>query len=55
MTNPTLDLIHRHASVRRYKPDPLPASIIEHSARRAARTARTDLRAVLVEQGFPLK
>ncbi len=29
MTNPTLDLIHRHASVRRYKPDPLPASIIE--------------------------
>ena len=29
MENPTLDLIHRHASVRRYKADPLPASIIE--------------------------
>jgi FMN reductase (NADPH) len=29
MTTPTLDLIHQHASVRRYKPDPLPASVIE--------------------------
>ncbi|MCJ7584721.1 MAG: NADPH-dependent oxidoreductase [Anaerolineales bacterium] len=29
MENPTLDLIHRHASVRRYKADPLPASVIE--------------------------
>jgi FMN reductase (NADPH) len=29
MENPTLDLIHRHASVRRYKVDPLPASVIE--------------------------
>jgi FMN reductase (NADPH) len=29
MEYPTLDLIHRHASVRRYKADPLPASVIE--------------------------
>lgn len=29
MINPTLELIHKHASVRHYKPDPLPASIIE--------------------------
>ena len=29
MENPTLDLIHKHASVRHYKPDPLSASIIE--------------------------
>ena len=29
MNNPTLDLLHRHASVRHYKPDPLPASVIE--------------------------
>ncbi len=29
MENSTLDLIHRHASVRHYKPDPVPASIIE--------------------------
>lgn len=30
MTNPTLDLIHAHGSVRRYKPDPVPASVIEN-------------------------
>jgi FMN reductase (NADPH) len=29
MENPTLDLIHRHASVRHYRPNPLPTSIIE--------------------------
>jgi len=29
MENPTLDLIHCHASVRHYKPDPVPASMIQ--------------------------
>ncbi len=29
MTNPTLELIHAHTSVRRYKPDPVPAPVIE--------------------------
>lgn len=29
MHNPILDLIHRHGSVRKYKPDPIPAEIIE--------------------------
>ena len=29
MTNPTLERIHSHASVRHYKPDPLPDSLIE--------------------------
>ena len=29
MDNPTLDLIHAHGSIRRYKPDPLPASLVE--------------------------
>jgi nitroreductase len=29
MKNPVIDLIHSHASVRHYKPDPVPASIIE--------------------------
>jgi FMN reductase (NADPH) len=29
MNNPTLDLIHRHASQRRYKPDAVPAALIE--------------------------
>ncbi|MBT3339034.1 MAG: NADPH-dependent oxidoreductase [Anaerolineae bacterium] len=29
MDNSTLNLIHAHGSVRRYKPDPVPASLIE--------------------------
>jgi nitroreductase len=29
MKNPIIDLIHRHTSVRHYKPDPLPVSIVE--------------------------
>ncbi len=29
MENSTLDLIHAHGSVRRYKPDPIPASVVE--------------------------
>ncbi len=29
MENPTLDLIRTHGSVRRYKPDPIPASLVE--------------------------
>jgi FMN reductase (NADPH) len=29
MMNPTLDLIHAHASIRRFKPDPVPDATIE--------------------------
>jgi FMN reductase (NADPH) len=29
MTNPTIELIHTHASVRHYKPDPLPVETVE--------------------------
>jgi FMN reductase (NADPH) len=29
MENPTLDLIHNHSSIRHYKTDPIPFSIIE--------------------------
>jgi len=29
MTNPTIELIHAHASVRHYKPDPLPVETVE--------------------------
>jgi nitroreductase len=29
LLNPTLELIHQHGSCRRYKPDPLPATVIE--------------------------
>jgi FMN reductase (NADPH) len=39
MNNPTLDLIHKHASVRRYRPDPLPASVIETVAAAGQRAA----------------
>lgn len=35
MTNPTLDLIHAHASVRHYSPDPVPAALIETVVRAA--------------------
>ena len=33
MTNPTLELILRHASIRRYKPDPVPVSVTEAASR----------------------
>jgi FMN reductase (NADPH) len=29
MTNPTIELIRRHASVRQYRPDPIPEAMIE--------------------------
>lgn len=29
MTNPTIDLIHAHGSVRKYKPDPVPREMVE--------------------------
>ncbi len=29
MTNPIIELIHQHASVRHYKPEPVPASVIQ--------------------------
>ena len=29
MTTPTIDLIHRHGSVRKYKPDPVPKKMVE--------------------------
>ncbi len=29
MTTPTIDLMHRHGSVRKYKPDPVPAELID--------------------------
>ncbi|HSR30332.1 MAG TPA: nitroreductase family protein, partial [Anaerolineae bacterium] len=29
MSTPTIEQIRRHASVRRYKPDPVPADLVE--------------------------
>jgi len=51
MENPTLDLIHRHASVRRYKANPLPASIIEAivaSGQRASTSSKLQAYSVVV-------
>jgi FMN reductase (NADPH) len=39
MSNPTLDLIYRHGSVRKYKPDPVPAATIEAIVSAAQRTS----------------
>jgi len=60
VSNATIDLIHKHASVRRCKPDPLPGKQgvmedygwLEHSARRASQAERTGLRPMLEQQGF---
>jgi nitroreductase len=50
MTNPTLELIQKHASVRRYKPEPLPVSIIEtivQAAQRASTSSNLQLYSVV--------
>ena len=39
MINSTLELIHAHGSVRRYKPDPVPASVVEMIVAAAQRTS----------------
>lgn len=39
MTNTVIELIHRHASVRHYKPDPLPREMIETIVRAAQRAS----------------
>lgn len=39
MSNPTLELIHRHGSVRHYRPDPLPRELVESVIAAAQRTS----------------
>lgn len=39
MTNTVIELIHRHVSVRRYRPDPLPREMIEAIVRAAQRAS----------------
>ncbi|MCA9971397.1 MAG: nitroreductase family protein, partial [Anaerolineales bacterium] len=39
MTNPVIDQITRHASVRSYKPDPVPADLVAHIVAAAQRSA----------------
>ncbi len=50
MTNPTLDLIHQHASNRNYKPDPLPTTLVEtvvSAAQRASTSSNLQLFSVI--------
>jgi FMN reductase (NADPH) len=39
MTNPTIELIHQHGSVRQYKTDPVPTEMVETIVQAAQRTA----------------
>ncbi len=39
MVNPIIDLIHRHGSVRAYRPDPVPAETVETIVAAAQRTS----------------
>lgn len=39
MSNPTLDLIHSHGSVRQYRPDPLPSELVEQIVAAAQRSS----------------
>jgi acetyl-CoA C-acetyltransferase len=43
MSDPTLDLIYRHGSVRKYKPDPVPTETIEVLVAAAQRTSTTGI------------
>lgn len=50
MSNPTLDLIHRHGSVRKYKPDPLPPELVEtlvQAGQRASTSSNLQLTSVI--------
>jgi nitroreductase len=51
MQNPTLEVIHRHGSVRNYKPDPLPTDLIETvvaAGQRAATSSNLQMYSVVV-------
>ncbi len=53
MTNPTLDLIHKHGSVRSYKPDPVPQELIESiviAGQRAATSSNLQMYSVVALQ-----
>jgi FMN reductase (NADPH) len=50
MTNPTLDLLRRHGSVRKYLADPVPAELIEqivHAAQRASTSSNLQVVSVV--------
>jgi FMN reductase (NADPH) len=51
MNNPTLELMHQHGSVRRYKPDPVPADMVEAivtAGQRAATSSNLQMYSVIL-------
>jgi len=51
MTNPTIELMHQHASVRHYKPDPVPLEMIETivtAGQRAATSSNLQMYSVVL-------
>ncbi len=50
MSNPVLDLMHRHGSVRRYRPEPVPAELVTaivHAAQRASTSSNLQMWTVI--------
>jgi FMN reductase (NADPH) len=50
MSNPTIELIHQHGSVRQYKPDPLPHEMVEtivQAGQRAATSSNLQMYSVV--------
>jgi len=50
MSTPTIDLMHRHGSVRSYKPDPVPADLVERlvvAAQRASTSSNLQVVSVV--------
>lgn len=51
MTNPTIELMHQHGSVRQYKPDPVPLEMIEtilSAGQRAATSSNLQMYSVIL-------
>ena len=51
MTTPTIEQIHKHASVRKYKPDPVPRSMVETivaAAQRSSTSSNLQMYSVVV-------
>jgi len=51
MTTPTIELIHRHGSVRKYKPDPVPHELVETivaAAQRSSTSSNLQMYSVIV-------
>lgn len=58
MTTPTIELMHRHGSVRNYKPDPIPEAVINQiiaAAQAASTSSNLQAYSVVVTTDFSKK